>query len=284
MSQPQNFKTPEENDLQKIIELLIKNFRLFIFFVFISLFLAFLINHYIIPVYGISSSILIKENKTQQNIKDANNFINSSLFGENQNFQNELWVIKSSPVLKQTIQNLDLSVTYYKKEGFQFHDVYQSAPFKIFFLSGHPQPINVRFELTFLMGGYFQLKAVSGKASFYNFETNQITNQKDNWVFNKTGKLGELIETDDLAFIISPDSSKKVSNKNAPKYGFEFNSLASLTNEVKKNLNFIVIDKMATVIEISLKSESIEKGIDIVNELMNVYSEQNLRRDRKSVV
>jgi len=37
MSQPQNFKTPEENDLQKILGLLIKNLRLFIFFVFIFL-------------------------------------------------------------------------------------------------------------------------------------------------------------------------------------------------------------------------------------------------------
>jgi len=39
-----------------------------------------------------------------------------------------------------------------------------------------------------------------------------------------------------------------------------------------------VVDKLATVIEISMKSESLEEGIDIINELMNVYSEQNLAR------
>ncbi len=41
-----------------------------------------------------------------------------------------------------------------------------------------------------------------------------------------------------------------------------------------------MIDKQATVVEISLKSESVNKGIDVVNELMNVYSAQNL--DRKN--
>ena len=61
-----------------------------------------------IPVNSISSSIVIKVNKTQQNSSDVNDFLNSNLFGENQNFQNELWLTKSSPVLEQTIRNLDL--------------------------------------------------------------------------------------------------------------------------------------------------------------------------------
>jgi len=47
---------------------------------------------------------------------------------------------------------------------------------------------------------------------------------------------------------------------------------------LKNNLEFTVVDRMATVIGISLKSESLEKGIDIINELMNVYSDQNLAR------
>jgi len=38
------------------------------------------------------------------------------------------------------------------------------------------------------------------------------------------------------------------------------------------------VDKLATVIEISLKSESVLKGTDILNELMYVYSVQNLER------
>ena len=38
------------------------------------------------------------------------------------------------------------------------------------------------------------------------------------------------------------------------------------------------IDREATVVNIRLKSESVIKGMNIVDELMNVYSDQNLER------
>ena len=65
-------------------------------------------------------------------------------------------------------------------------------------------------------------------------------------------------------------------------YGFKFSRIPSLSASIKSKLNFKVVDKLATVIEINLKSESSNKGIDIVNELMNVYSEQNLEQEKSS--
>jgi tyrosine-protein kinase Etk/Wzc len=278
MLQSQNIKIQEEDDLKKIYELFFRNYKLFLISLIIAISFAFLINRYSIPIYNISSSVLIKENKTPQSGGEVNDFLNSSLFGKNQNFQNELWVLKSSPVLEQTIRNLDLSVNYYNKEKFQYHDAYLKAPFKISFLLDHPQPVNVRFELTFLANGFYQLKAESGKAIFYNFKTDRITHQKEKWTFTKNGKLGDLVETNDLSFIIIPDSTVIIPDKNPITYGFEFETVASLSDGLKDRLEFKVVDKMATVIEISIKSESVKKGIDIVNELMNVYSEQNLER------
>jgi len=50
----------------------------------------------------------------------------------------------------------------------------------------------------------------------------------------------------------------------------------SLADEMQKQLEYTVVDKMATVIEISYKSTSIKKGKDIVNTIMKAYSQQNL--------
>ena len=278
MQQSQNPKIEEENDLKKITEMILRNYWLFIISVIITLAFAFLINRYSIPVYRISSSLLIKENKTQQNSTDVNDFINSSLFGKNQNFQNELWVIKSSPVIEQTIRDLDLIVTYYRKNGFQYTDAYQEIPFKILFLPNHPQPVDVRFNLTYLNNDLFRLTAESKRASFYNYSTEQYTHQKENWTFNINGKFGDLIENSDLSFIVKKDTSMNVIDEIGSSYGFDFKTIASLSNSIKGSCDFKVVDKMATVIEISIKSESLVKGIDIVNELMNVYSDRNLEQ------
>jgi uncharacterized protein involved in exopolysaccharide biosynthesis len=85
-----------------------------------------------------------------------------------------------------------------------------------------------------------------------------------------------MIETPDLAFTIELDTAKKVIDKAS--YGFEFKDIPSLVTRFKKEFQFVSIDKSAIVVEISLKGESLIKGIDIVNELMNIYSIQNLER------
>jgi tyrosine-protein kinase Etk/Wzc len=278
MLQTQNINIQEENEFKKFSELFLKNYKIFILSIIIAIGLAFLKNRYSIPIYKISASILIKENKNQQGSSaDVNDFLNSNLLGKNQNFQNELWVIKSSPVIEQTIRNLDLSINYYSKKGFQYFDAYEDVPFKILFMQNHPQPVNVRMKLSFLNDSNFLLTAESKVANFFNFETDQITYQKDNWNFLKMGKFGELLETNDLAFVIQTDSSKKVIKK-GQSFEFEFNTNTSSSNGIKGSLDFNVVDKMATVIEIGMKSESLKKGIAIVNELMNVYSNQNLER------
>ncbi|MGD0756759.1 MAG: polysaccharide biosynthesis tyrosine autokinase, partial [Bacteroidales bacterium] len=280
MSESQNFNLQEENDLKKIIEMILRNYKLFITWIILAIGLAYLVNRFSIPVYKISSSVLIKEDKDQTGGSDANNYLNSSLFRMNQNFQNELWVLKSSTVIEQTIKNLDLEVSYYLKKGFKYLDAYKNAPFHIVFEQNHVQPINVRFYITFMNKDYFEIRAESGKTSFYNFENNEITFKKDRWSFLKNGKIGELIETSDLAFTVELDSAKRVFDKEKFRYGFEFNDIPSLVTGFKNEFIFINTDKLSTVVEISLKNESLIKGIDLVNELMHVSSIQNL--DRKN--
>jgi tyrosine-protein kinase Etk/Wzc len=280
MSESPNFNLQEENELKIITELISRNYKLFIFGIIIALVLAYLINRFSIPVYKISASVLIKEDTKQSGGRDANDYLNSSLLRINENFQNELWVLQSSPVIEQTLKNLDLSVTYYSKKGFRYLDSYKNAPFHVVYHQNHVQPINVRFFITFMDKEYFEIRAESGKTSFYNFESDEIVYKKENWSFSKRGKIGELIETSDLAFIIENINTKSDLENKASIYGFEFSDIPSLVTRYKNDFKFISADKLSTIVEISLKDESLNKGIDLINELMYVSSIQNL--DRKN--
>jgi tyrosine-protein kinase Etk/Wzc len=278
MSESQNINIQEENDFKKISELFLRHYKLFIISAIAAVVLAFLINYYSVPIYSISSSILIKENTNNPSPRDANDYLNSSILGKSQNFQNELWVLKSSPVIDKSIRNLDLEVSYYTKSGFQYVDAYHAVPFKVLYLKSHSQPIDVRFELKFLRDGYYQLNAKSGKIANYDFVNEQITGYQDKWLFTRNARFGELVETPDLSFVIKLDSTKLEQFKKNDGYAFEFKSIAALNNEIKNSVNFNVVDKIATVIEITMKTQSLFRGIDIVDEMMNVYSLQNLER------
>jgi tyrosine-protein kinase Etk/Wzc len=269
--------TQDSNDLQKIIEIFTRNYKLFIFFILIAVSLAYLANRYMIPEYKISASLLIKEENKKQG-GNVNDFLNSNLFGVNQNFQNELWVLKSSPVLEQTIRNLDLTIGYYRKESLQYLDAYDDIPFRILLLQNHVQPVDVRFSIAFRNNGNYIIRASSKKASFVNFNTGEVVSQKENWDFELLTKFGKLIETTEMAFIVQLDTTKKSFYKDDYVYSFILIDAVTLANKFKKQLEFNVIDKMATVIQIEYKSSSVKKGKDILNEIMNVYSQQNLER------
>lgn len=280
MQKPQYITTQEESDIKKIYELVIRNYKFFLISLITALILASLVNRYMIPVYKISSSILIKEESVSASRSNVNEYINSNIFGINQNFQNELWVLKSSPVIGQTIKNLDLSVNYYQQKGFQYADAYKNVPFKVLLLQNHIQPVNVRFNIAIKDNRYFEIRAQSKKAAFQQINKDEIAFQKDNWAFEQQGIFGKLIETPELAFVIQLDTSKRVFYRDVFVYSFLISDMPSYTEKLKDQLVFNIIQKDATVIQIEMKTPSVKKGKDIIDELMNVYSQQNL--DRKN--
>lgn len=277
MPQIQNINFQEDNDLKRAFELVKRNYKLFIFSLVVALGLAFVKNYFSIPVYKITSSILIKEEDSKGR-SNMNDYLNSSLFGKNQNFQNELWVLKSIPVIEQTVKNIDLTVSYYKKIKYQNVDVYNDAPFRVLYSKNHVQPLNVNFNITFIKGGGYRLTAKGEDIPLYNFNKAEYQGKKAKWSFDRFGKVGKLLQTDDLAFIVEVDSNRVITEEEASVYSFRFTDNKSLTNIYKSQFSFDVIDKKATVIEISHYTESPSKGIDLVNQLMSVYSQQNLKR------
>lgn len=275
MEQQRKIHIQEETDIKKIIDLILRNYHLFIIGIVLALAIAFLINKYSIPKYKITSAVLIKENQQQQKMSDI---INTNLFGTNKNLQNELLAIQSSEVISKTVKNLDLPVSYYRKKGFQFFDAYKNVPFKVLYAHKHLQPLGARFQITFDSDNTFTLKAEGKKVSFYQFEEDVIKSEKDDWTFEQSGKVGQLIETPELSFIIAIDSSKNDLLHEERTYFFDFATVDNLTRGLKGSLDFTVPDKKATAIEISMKSTSLEKGLDILNGITDVYFNQNLER------
>jgi tyrosine-protein kinase Etk/Wzc len=272
-----NINSQQDSDLLRIINLFTRNYKIYLISLLVALFLAFLFNHYAKPLYRIASSLMILEENRPQTAS-AEEFINSEMFGLNRGFQNELYVLKSTPVVEQTIKNLDLTVSYYLKDGFRFFDAYRSLPIRVLTLQNHVQPVNIRFMVSIHDGKNFTIRAQEDDAFFTNLYSGQNTYQKKNWSFEQSAKFGDLIETPDLAFIVRSDSSVRTYYKDEYIYGFEFSSVSAITGQIKNQLDFNVIAREATVIEIGLETTSDLKGIDIVNEMMDVYSTQNVNR------
>lgn len=272
----QNVYIQDDNDIKKIVDLFLKNYKVFIVSVVMALFFAFLINKWSVPVYKVSSSLLIKEDNKAGAPANMNDFMNSGLFKMNQNFQNELWVLKSSPVIARMIENVNLPITYYKKKGTKYIEIYNNVPFKVSILRNHIQPVHVRFKISILDSSRFQITAKAKNVVFQYIEDIETLYTEKKWKYVQEGEFGKLLETDDLAFVLHLDTIKNFKDLTSSDYCFEFSSIPVLAEVYKNQLEFNVVQKDATVVEISLKGTVVQKGKDILNQLMDVYSQQNL--------
>ena len=276
-----NQSTSEEvdSDFKRFIGHFLMNYRLYTLCIALALAIAVAANFLMIPQYKVTSSLLLKDGaKKQSAAGNGTEYLDSRLFGLDQNFQNELWVLKSNSVIEQCVKNLSLTIGYFQKTGFGYRDVYGQAPFQVFLTSNHVQPLHVRFQLKQDGPAQFHLKVEGKKVQFAAVETGEVVVEKRNWEFETDANFGELIETEFLSFTIYPDFNQQLNGQGEASFYFEFKDVMAATEEIKEQVEYKAIDKMATVVELIYKGPSVKKGVAVLNEIMDVYSIQNLER------
>jgi capsular exopolysaccharide synthesis family protein len=112
----------------------------------------------------------------------------------------------------------------------------------------------------------------------YNYNTGQIIRTREGLDLDIKGNLGQIVETEDFKFLITINDNDSLLLKNNIYYAFKLSTNKQIVNQLKEKLNFYIPNEMATINEIGMEVNSVQLGIDIINELIQVYSESNLEK------
>ncbi len=278
MSIKNNTTSDSYLDVKKVMKLFLKNWMWFILSVILFCGLAFLSIKILQPKYLVSSSIYIKEDLGLEGQK-ALDFIQSfSLFDQKNNYQNEMLILKSSPLIKQTIEKLNLETAYYIKENLLTKEIYNSSPFIVIIDSLHNQIINTRFRISFKPDGKFRLTADNSNYKTLNFSTGE------KFITNKTLELNDeffqstVIKGDDYKFRIYLKKDVNLENIKEKSYSFELFDKEDLVRKFQHLLVVKPVNQEVSVVELSLKVASASKGVDFIKTLTQIYLQKNLER------
>ena len=274
----QTYSKQDNFDILKLIKLIFRNIWIIIPCVILALAIAYVFNRYTIPTYKVSATLLLKESSENNRSYGETRFINSELLARNQNLQNELEIIKSYPTIEQMVKNLDLEVSYFEYKDYQYYNAYKVAPFNVFIFKEHPQVVGPIFDVIFNSDGSYILKVQKQAAMVYSYETEQEIKERKDLELNLKGNVGQIIETDDFKFLITINDKDSLSLKNKRLFAFKLSTVKQLINQYEESLEFNIPDKLATIIEISMKTTSVQQGEDVLDELINVYSASNLEK------
>lgn len=233
------------------------------------------------PVYNISATVLIKDEKkggASSQLSELENLGLGGLFSSSENFDNELEVLRSKTLAKEVVQQLNLYISYMDEDEFPARDMYKNSPIQV---NLTPQEAD---RLSESMIVEMVLQSQGG------LDVNVTVGEKE---YQKHfDKLPAIFPTDEgtLAFFQTPDSvlTKYVEDGEIEDKKTIRNITATISNPVAvarwycEKLSIEPTSKTTSVAVISLKNSSLRRGQDFINTLLERYNSNT--NDDKNVV
>ncbi|WP_346712684.1 polysaccharide biosynthesis tyrosine autokinase [Mediterranea massiliensis] len=102
--------------------------------VVVCLALAAVYLHFATPVYNISATVLIKDDKKGGSVSsDLALFQDMGMFNSSASVDNEIEILRSKSLARKVVADLGLYIGYSRRDGFRHTDLYGQSPFRIDF-------------------------------------------------------------------------------------------------------------------------------------------------------
>ena len=234
------------------------------------------------PVYNISATVLIKDDKKGGSAGMLSGLESLGLDGmisSSQNIDNEIEVLHSKTIAKEVVENLGLYISYTDEDEFPSKNMYKTSPVQV---SLTPQEADLLeepmiVEMALQPQGSMDVNVkIAGDEYQKHFE-----------------KLPAVFPTDrgTLAFFLTPDSvlsSKRTLEETTDSENTIRNITATINKPLAvakaycKNMTIEPTSKTTSVAVISLKNSNVERGKDFINKLLEMYN-INTNNDKNEV-
>ncbi len=214
--------------------------------------------HYTTPVYSITGSVIIKDNKKNNSVSTGlADLEDLGFYSSTNNFYNEVEVLHSRTLLKKVVEELDLYINYRTRENLRPVELYKDTPVKVWLT---PE------EAEKLPNGAAVLEVVLKPGGKLSVST-EIDEQEFKQDFNK---LPALLTTPYGTFSFTPGDSAIVEKEQeitvtvaAPRI---------MANGYANALSVEPTSKATTIAQITLQNTSPQRGVDFINKLIEIYN------------
>lgn len=252
--------------IQDLLHILISKWYWFVLSLFITIALVILYLLITPPIYTRTASILIKDNsKSGASAGSMAEFDDLGIFRSNTNVNNELITLKSPSLMEEVVTRLDLDKRYISRRGLRKIDLYKSAP--VLVTLKNPDGQALQFDIELQPHGQVRLFDFihSGEALSGEIE----------------GALSDTIATPFGVVMIIPTPYYNEEGGN-PHVRFVKSNRQSVVNGYSSALQAVLGSKDATVVNLSIKDQSPQRAVDVLNTLIAVYNE-NWMKDKNQI-
>ncbi len=264
----------EKVDYQELFFKYVIHWPWFVASVLACLIGAWVYLHFQTPVYQVSASIMIKDDKKNGggNAADLESLGLGGVITSTQSIDNEIEVLRSKTILKEVVNNLELYITYYDEDEFPKKELYKTSPVVVNLTAQEADNLS---DVAFVN---MKLAPEGG------LDVNLRVGVYD---YNKHfDKLPAVLPTDAGTFgftLRDSLSNGRVEGQNTIR---NISAIVSQPFGVAKGyqwaLEIAPTSKTTSVAVVSLMNTNIQRGQDFINKLMEMYN-RNTNNDKNEV-
>lgn len=261
----------KEHSLREVVDQYTRFWFLFILGVIIAVVGAFVYLRYSTSYYLTSATVIIKDEKSGGDaaelaaFSDLGGFLNR--FG-NSKIENELAVFRSKRIIRETVETLNLNITYENIGTLKTSELYEYKPFIVRYLS-----FNDSTKLKLAPKLYFEV-----------ISETQYKVENEAQTIEGTYNFGDKVVLPFGEINVTPvlDNAKLFENYIGKKVAVSYRDIDVLAFAYQKRIKVANEIKNSNVVLLSLQSPVRAKAEDFINELINQFNIDS-RNDRGQV-
>ncbi|MCZ4244144.1 GumC family protein [Pedobacter punctiformis] len=254
ISNGMNSQVKSQSVLTIILLRYVPKWRLFLASIIIALLIAFIYLKIVNPVYEIKASLVVADKDKVEKQKAALDEID--LANTSKKVEIEMEVLKSRPLIKKVITDLNAWSSYYDSNK---KELYNASPIVYKPIDNQP-----------LYKGMVYVKILDASNIELTLGTNTIKTGFDK-AFKSAIGLGMI------------KSTKSIKNYIGSTIGMNFENAEDVITKYQSNLETRLVDKLAPIIELSYKDQNKERGKDFLNYLIAEYKNNSTDEKNKLI-
>ena len=228
------------------------------------------------PIYNISATVLIKDEKKGGGASMSSDLEKMGLEGfvsSSSNVDNEIEVLRSKSLAREVVNNLGLFVTYMDEDEFPSKELYHTSPVLVSLTHQEADKLPGRMEINMILQptGALGVQITVGEKEYRK----------------QFDKLPAVFPTDEgtVAFFANNDTLSAVRPENITKERHItafINRPFSVSKGYVNSLSIAPTSKTTSVVVISLENTNTRRGRDYINKLLEMYN-INANNDKNEV-
>lgn len=241
------------------------HWKLILCSVIVCLLIAFLYLRYTTPVYRVFSTIMLKDDEKGGGFDEMSALQSWGIMGASNNVDNEIEILKSWNLARVIVGELELYTSYKYKGRFVDDDLYKSSPIKVELdrVSLDTLSSVISMEIRLLEDGKLKIKGKQGKNEFEGI------------IDGLPGKLS--IPAGMVSFSLSPDVLPDYDRVLSVSIRHPEDVAASFLGR----LGVEPTSKTTSAIYLSISETNIDRGIDYLKKLIEVYNREALEEKNR---